>query len=157
MSLEQKKFSKILVAIDGSESSMKAADYAIEIASHNQDAQVVILNVIVSQLGYAYSSGFFGHTTSSTIDEFLQQSKGEAQKWFDEIQQKANERNVNVKKEMVASPTAVVQAIVDYAEKNSIDLIVLGTRGRSGFKKLLLGSVASGVVTYASCPVMVVK
>ncbi len=38
-----------------------------------------------------------------------------------------------------------------------IDLIVIGTRGRSGFKKLLLGSIASSVVTYAHCPVMVVK
>ena len=37
------------------------------------------------------------------------------------------------------------------------DLIVLGTRGRSGFKRILLGSVASGVITYAHCPVMVVK
>jgi nucleotide-binding universal stress UspA family protein len=51
----------------------------------------------------------------------------------------------------------VLPAIVDYAEKNKVDLIVVGTRGRSGFTKLLLGSVASGVVTYASCPVMVVK
>ena len=40
---------------------------------------------------------------------------------------------------------------------HNVDLIVIGTRGRSGFKKLLLGSVASGVVTYAHCPVMVVK
>jgi nucleotide-binding universal stress UspA family protein len=38
-----------------------------------------------------------------------------------------------------------------------MDLIILGTRGQSGFKKLLLGSVASGVVKYAHCPVMVVK
>jgi nucleotide-binding universal stress UspA family protein len=58
---------------------------------------------------------------------------------------------------MVASPTSVVPAIVEYAEKNRVDLIVTGTKGRSGFTKLLLGSVASGVVTYASCPVMVVK
>jgi nucleotide-binding universal stress UspA family protein len=58
---------------------------------------------------------------------------------------------------MVASPTAVVPAVVDYAEKNKVDLIVTGTKGRSGLTKLLLGSVASGVVTYASCPVMVVK
>jgi nucleotide-binding universal stress UspA family protein len=42
-------------------------------------------------------------------------------------------------------------------EDKDVDLIVVGTRGKSGFKKLLLGSVASGVVTYAHCPVMVVK
>jgi nucleotide-binding universal stress UspA family protein len=39
-------------------------------------------------------------------------------------------------------------------EKENIDLIIVGTRGRSGFKKLLLGSVASEVVKYAHCPVM---
>jgi Universal stress protein family len=47
--------------------------------------------------------------------------------------------------------------IVDYAEDKGIDLIVIGTRGKSGFKKMLLGSVASKVVTYAHCPVLVVK
>lgn len=53
----------------------------------------------------------------------------------------------------MASPTAVVPAIVDYAEKNKIDLIITGTKGRrrSGLAKLLLGSVASGIVTYANC------
>jgi hypothetical protein len=42
---------------------------------------------------------------------------------------------------------------VEYVERKNIDLIVMGTRGRSGFKRLLLGSTASGVVTYAHCPV----
>ena len=51
----------------------------------------------------------------------------------------------------------IAGGIVDYAEENNIDLIIIGTRGRSGFKKLLLGSVASHVVTYAHCPVLVVK
>jgi nucleotide-binding universal stress UspA family protein len=46
---------------------------------------------------------------------------------------------------------------VKYAEDKEIDLIVVGTRGRTGIKKILLGSVASGVVTYAHCPVIVVK
>jgi nucleotide-binding universal stress UspA family protein len=58
--------------------------------------------------------------------------------------------------ELISSATAV-GGIVGFAEKENIDLIVIGTRGRSGFKKLLLGSVASGVVNYAHCPVMVVK
>jgi nucleotide-binding universal stress UspA family protein len=48
-------------------------------------------------------------------------------------------------------------ATVDYAEKEHIDLIVIGTRGRTGITRMLLGSVASGVVTYAHCPVLVVK
>jgi nucleotide-binding universal stress UspA family protein len=51
----------------------------------------------------------------------------------------------------------VPDSIIIYAENENVDLIVVGTRGRSGFKKLLLGSVASKVVTYAHCPVLVVK
>ena len=44
-----------------------------------------------------------------------------------------------------------------FADKEKMDLIVLGTRGRTGFKKLLLGSVAEGVVNHSSCPIMVVR
>jgi nucleotide-binding universal stress UspA family protein len=142
--------------VDGSESSMKAADYALMQAKQH-GAQVIALNVIVSQLGYAYSAGTFGLVTPSTINDLLEKSKQEAQKWFDEIDKNAVANGVKLRTEVVASPTSVVPAIVEYAEKNKVDLIVVGTRGRSGFTKLLLGSVASGVVTYASCPVMVVK
>jgi nucleotide-binding universal stress UspA family protein len=52
---------------------------------------------------------------------------------------------------------SIPHAIVDYAQANNIDLIVVGTRGRSGLKRVLLGSVASGVVTYSSRPVLVTK
>jgi nucleotide-binding universal stress UspA family protein len=137
---------------------MRAADYAIEIAKKH-DANLVSIYVIVSQLGYAYSSGAFGLVTPSAINELLDKSKKEARKWFDEVEKKAAMQDVRVKTEMVASPSSIVPAIVDYADKNKIDLIVTGTRGRrrSGFAKLLLGSVASGIVTYANCPVMVVK
>jgi nucleotide-binding universal stress UspA family protein len=95
--------------------------------------------------------------TPNTINAILENSKQEAQKWFDDIDKNAVTSGVKFKTEVVASPTSTVRAIVDYAERNEVDLIVVGTRGRSGFTKLLLGSVASGVVTYASCPVMVVK
>jgi nucleotide-binding universal stress UspA family protein len=44
-----------------------------------------------------------------------------------------------------------------YAQQKNIDLIVIGTRGSSGFKKLLVESVAANTITYAPCPVMVVK
>jgi nucleotide-binding universal stress UspA family protein len=149
-------FAKILACLDGSESSTKAADYAIEIAKKH-GSQVVLLNVVVSQLGYAYSSGAFGLATPEAINEILEKTKQEAEKWFDAIKKKASAQGVEVQSEVVASPTSVAPAIVEYAEKNKVDLIVTGTKGRSGFSKLLLGSVASGVVTNASCPVLVVK
>jgi nucleotide-binding universal stress UspA family protein len=58
---------------------------------------------------------------------------------------------------LIINPKPVPAIIVEYAEKEKIDLIVVGTRGMSRFRKLLLGSVASKVVTYAHCNVMVVK
>jgi nucleotide-binding universal stress UspA family protein len=58
---------------------------------------------------------------------------------------------------IIASTEWIAAEIVDYAQHKNVDLIVLGTKGRSSFKKLLLGSVASEVVTYAHCPVLVVK
>jgi nucleotide-binding universal stress UspA family protein len=77
----------ILVCVDGSESSMKAADYAIKMAK-KYEAQLISLYVVVSQLGYAYSSGVFGLVTPSTVNELLEKSKQEARKWFDEIEKK---------------------------------------------------------------------
>jgi nucleotide-binding universal stress UspA family protein len=52
---------------------------------------------------------------------------------------------------------SVAGTIVEFAENQNMGLIVAGSRGRSGFTKLLLGSVASTVVTYATCPVLVIK
>ena len=106
-------FTKILVCVDGSESSMRAADYAIEMAEKHE-SQMISLYVVVSQLGYAYSSGAFGLVTPNTINELLDKSKQEARKWFDEIEKKATARGIKVKTEMVASPTSIVPAIVDY-------------------------------------------
>lgn len=63
---------------------------------------------------------------------------------------------MQIKSEIISS-TNIAEAIVDYAEEKNFKLIVIGTRGKSGFKKLLLGSVASSVITYAHCPVLVVK
>ena len=158
MSQEKGKFTKILVPIDGSEQSMDAADYAIAMAkSNNNNIQLIALHVLFSQTGYGYSTTIFGLVTPSTINKILEDAKHEAQQWFDKIKEKIYENNIQLKTEVVVSPTSVVAAIVDYAENENVDLIVIGSRGRSGFKKLLLGSTTSGVVIYATCPVLVVK
>src|SRR5215510_13770210 len=135
--------------MDGSESSTKASDYAIDMAK-KYDSEVILLYVVVSHLGYEYSSGEFGIVTPGAIGEILEKSKQEAMKWFDGAEKKAAAFHIKIKSEIIATPNSVVPAIVDYADNNKVDLIITGTKGRSGFAKLLLGSVASGVVTYAS-------
>ena len=124
----------------------------------DNNAQLIALHVLYSQTGYAYSTNIFGLVTPSSINELLEDAKHEAQQWFDKIKEKLYENgDIQLKTEVVVSPTSIVGAIVDYAEHENVDLIVIGSRGRSGFKKLLLGSTASGVVTYSTCPVLVVK
>jgi len=67
-----------------------------------------------------------------------------------------SESVIRIKTEIVASVRAA-DAIVSYAKDRHIDLIVTGTRARTKFKSALLGSVASDVVTYAHCPVLIAK
>jgi len=64
------------------------------------------------------------------------------------------EDNIQLKTELINSARPVDYVLLEYVEEQKIDLIVVGTRGRTGFKKLLLGSIASSIVTYAHCPVM---
>ena len=89
--------------MDGSESSMKAADYAVMLAKQN-GAQLIALNVIVSQLGYEYSAGAFGLVTPNAIKNVLDKSKQEAQKWFDDIGKNAVANGVKLSTEVVAAP-----------------------------------------------------
>jgi nucleotide-binding universal stress UspA family protein len=138
--------SKLLVAIDGSDPSMDAADYAISI-SKQYNAELYALHVIRADVDL-----FGPHETS----EYMTRMRNEGEKYLDRVRFKANENNIKIKTEII-SFTNIAGAIVDYAEENNIELIVIGTRGLSGFKKLLVGSVATNVVTYAHCPVLVVK
>jgi nucleotide-binding universal stress UspA family protein len=144
-------FARILVAIDGSEISMSTVDCAIQMAKkHN--SQVIALHIIKIHIATAYLLA-----PSDTLRQLNNKDNQELIKWFEPIETKAKENNVKLKTEVVESIMSEVGAIVTYAERENVDLIVIGSRGRSGFKKMLLGSTASGVVTYATCPVLVVK
>ena len=151
-----RNFSNILVAIDGSEISMKAAVYAMDIVKKNK-SQLIALTVLDISTPRRISSSFITAPTYGLKE--LEEKRKEAQQWLDKFEKlAAKENNVKLKSEIIEDPISRVgSAIVDYAERENVDLIVIGSRGRTGFKKMLLGSVASDVVTYAHCPVMVVK
>ena len=146
------KFSKILVAIDGSQPSMDAAEYAIEMAKKDaaQIIAVTVNRISLSSYGLATPEGELKFPQDK---EIILESKER----FANLDQKAKQNNVELKTELINSQMSIDGTIVEYAESEDVDLIIMGTRGRSGFKKLLLGSIASAVVTYSPCPVMIVK
>ena len=159
-----------MVALDGSEPSMDAVDNAIYIARKN-GADLTALYVVSSPTVADYTSDMPEDQIPETVKKVVQNSKQESQPWFNKVSEKVTAaataivkedtkkttRTIQLKTEVIVSPLSVIGSIVEYAERESIDLIVIGTRGRSGFKRLLLGSTALGVVTHAHCPVMVVK
>lgn len=120
------------------------------------NAQLIILYVLYSELGFAYSN-LLGVTTPKAIEDVLETQKKDVQKSYDEIRSKLKNTNISVTDKIIISMSSIVGKIIGFADKEKVDLIIFGTRGRTGFKKLLLGSVAEGVVTHSSCPVMVVR
>jgi nucleotide-binding universal stress UspA family protein len=148
---------RILVAVDGSKPAMDATDKAIDLAKL-YSAELSALYVISSDIRYHYSwntlsPGLF----PGAFDEVPLIAKETGKKHLDKVKQKAAEKNLKVKTDIIVGLTSTVKEIVVYAEKNKMDIILIGNRGLTGFKKVFLGSVASGVVTYAHCPVLVVK
>jgi nucleotide-binding universal stress UspA family protein len=148
-------FSRILIPMDGSEYSFKAAEYGFELASR-YESQVTLISIVASKVRYGTSSGVFGAIPPS----YLKKYESEAKKWFNRALAKVKEDDLKVKKiktDVITTPLSIVSAILRYAQKDDADLIIIGTRGITGFRKLLVGSVASGVVTYAHCPVLVIR
>jgi nucleotide-binding universal stress UspA family protein len=150
---ERKTFSKILVTIDElmTASTDRVVDYAINIAK-DYDAQLVILHVIRAD------TNLHSVNPPSHIIEMRKQ----AQAYFVKITEKIHEQDskkensLRIRTEIIAS-VRIADAIVSYAKDKHIDLIIIGIRGMSKLKSMLVGSVASDVVRYAHCPVLSVK
>ena len=153
--------SKILIPIDGSESSMRAADAAIELARRyakdSQPVEIIALHVIDINPTFRLFSKYGFH-----YSEYEKKAREVAQKsteeWFSKIKKKADRHNLRFRSKVTDNSSAtIIRKIERFAKKERVDLIVIGTRGQSEFERLLLGSVTSGVSVYASCSVMIVK
>jgi nucleotide-binding universal stress UspA family protein len=156
----RKQPSRILVAVDGSDTSMNAADYAITLArrdknnDNNEAAEVFVINVIDIP-------PIFKMLPSDTRKQLIRIGRQQANQIFDIIEEIAKSQggaNLKINTEMVETSSAsAAYEIIKYAKEKEVDLIVVGTKGRSGMSKVLLGSVASKVVTYSPCSVLVVR
>ena len=143
---------KIVVAFDGSEDSAKA----VEVAGELTLKFAATLKVV-----HVYSSPFVAFTgpaglPAPDIADLEAAAKDRGQTVLGRGLELAKRQGVTASGELLES-SSIVQAIVEYSSTEKADIIVIGTRGNTGFRKLLLGSVSSGVVAHAECPVLVVR
>ena len=135
---------RILAAVDFSETSDKAFDYALSFA-RVFEAEVVALYVLDDPFLYA----------SYTDQSFRDPLERSVQTQLDSLVNRHGSEGVTVKTAKL--PGAPFYEIIQYAEREHCDLIVLGSHGHGPMKHMLLGSVAEKVVRKAKCPVLVVR
>lgn len=147
-----KNIRHILVPVDFSNTARAALDVAVDLAE-TYDANIDLLHVIPPPSYVPLERTIFGEGKEKTIDEAMRSS---AEKQLDQVvatlPDSIRER-VTVHMEM-GLPS---KTIVRYAEAEKTDLVVMGTRGRTGLDELIIGSVAERVLRRAPCPVLTVR
>jgi len=140
---------RVLVPVDGSEQGLAAAEFVVEEFS---GATMVLLHVIDPARETSYPSA----TLPSFSEEWYEREKARAEDLFDEIEAVVGEEVAVERATEVGKPTDV---IVDFAGDgdNDIDHVAMGSHGRKGVSRLLLGSVAEAVVRRSPVPVTVVR
>lgn len=149
---------KILVGVDGSSHSKKAVNYAIRLGELEHAELAIVYAVgdirdkeVIVELGTKYGS-------KAVLRRVYENSKKSAMEWMAPLERQASKKGIKASMQVIFEPgKSIVELLVDYAEKNGFDLIVVGTRGRSRFKRMLLGSVAAGIISHAHCSVTVVR
>lgn len=146
----KKEFEKILVAVDGSDQSMRAVDIAISLAKRYGSA-LTALYVIHIPFGENL------YPRSVWYKDFIDDINRETDGWFAEVQRRGKENGVEISSKMKETAESVPAEITRYIKEDKTDLVVVGSKGKSALEKLFLGSVAAGVLSYSPCPVLVVR
>ena len=137
------QISKILVGVDGSEYSDKAFEYAVSmIQNHKQQLLIVHIIENLGNIGY------------SNFNQLKQDSQIILQKYRTNAERKGLKSSIKIIEDQGNSPA---EKILDIAETEKVDIIIVGTKGRKPLEQFLLGSNSYKVVHYSKCTVIIVK
>ncbi len=147
MSLRFESVSRILVPTDGSDNSVRAAEYAVSVAKL-LGAEIVVVyvidTVVLDQVARVSERDGVERELKSDGERYLRYVVGVA-------------GHEGVKASSLLAKGRPYEQIVHLAKELKMDLIVMGTYGRRGAERILIGSVAERVIEYATCPVLVVR
>ena len=141
-------FKNILVPYDATSFSNRAFQKALDIAKKD-NSKITIFTVIAGE--YSAIRGF-----SKNSPQVIKKQQRAAKKFIYNLESAAKSSNVPISVK-IKQGTIIVKEIINFAKSKKSDLIVIGSHGRTGLNKLILGSVANGVAQQAKCSVMVVK
>ena len=141
-------YKKILLPTDGSEYSENAAKYAFAFAEAT-GAEIIAISVALNP----FSAGFSKNTVNRVKDMLKEEAKNNLEK----IEEIKNEINPDLKITSKVDQGAPTKVILDAVESEDIDIVIIGSSGRTGLSKFVMGSVAEGVVNNADCAVLVIR
>jgi nucleotide-binding universal stress UspA family protein len=142
-------FNHMLVPVDGSDSSLKAARFAVRLA-FCEECDVYGVHVVDEE-----AADDFAHYTDRPVEAILERMKRTGEEYLEDVRKIAEEEGVKFSGEvLVGIPHRV---ILEQAAARKIDFIVMGTVGRRGPRRVLLGSVTERVIEHSGVPVLVVK
>ena len=137
------RLSKILVPTDFSPSSQEALALA-EVMARESGAEILIVHA--QEQPVAYGSGELYYGLAEPDNEHIRA-----------MLEEVHPADTNIRHEHHLLSGDVAYALTQFAEQEGVDLIVMGTHGRSGISRILMGSIAEAVVRNASCPVLTIK
>jgi nucleotide-binding universal stress UspA family protein len=140
---------KILLPVDGSKSSLNAAKYAVKLAKDLRSKCTVTLISVHDDIGLGHVKQF---VANSVVDDYLREVSEKELKGAQKVLDTAG-----VKHSMVIKRSNIANEIIVLANKEKFDLIVMGSKGRSGIVDTLMGSVAQRVSNTAKQAVLLIK
>jgi nucleotide-binding universal stress UspA family protein len=149
-------FRRILVPLDGSLTSRRGLEEAIALAK-DQRARIRLLHVVDDRLA---TQGFDAtmYVPANYIDEFLQALRAQGRRLLARAEARVRQARIRVDTALVETLGAgVAECILAQTKKWKADLVVLGTHGRRGLTRIVLGSDAEGVVRETRVPVLLVR
>lgn len=138
-------YSTILLAIDGSKNSLRATEEAVKLASLQASTVITVIHAV----DYSQSKYDVLHAQGKTELALARRKR------FLSIEEYLQSKNITYKLTILHGEPG--PAIIEYANKNNFDLLVIGSRGLNTLQEMVLGSVSHKVIKRAKCPVLVVK
>ena len=142
-------FENILVPYDLS----KCSNHAFKVALNMAEKYDSKLNVLTCIEGDPWHHKFYDSRADA---ELLKNQRKAAEEYTSKLEEAAKKKNIKITTKVIKTES-IIKQIISFTKSKKIDLVVMGSHGRTGFDRFILGSVTNGVAQKVNCPVLIVK